>query len=172
MTQIRAIGEGDVAAVRRIYAHHVLHGTGTFEIDAPDDDEMARRVSAVTATGLPFLVAVEGGDVLGFAYAGPYRPRPAYRFTAEDSVYLHPEATGRGLGSRLLQAVLDQCEERGVRQVVAVIGDSDNVASVRTHEKCGFTHVGTFRSVGWKFDRWLDTVLMQRALGPLKVSIS
>jgi len=156
----------DVAAVSDIYAHHVLHGTGTFELAPPDEAEMAARIEAVTTAGLPFLVAVDGDDVLGFAYAGPYRPRPAYRFTVEDSIYLRPEAAGRGLGGRLLQAVLGRCEEQGVRQVLAVIGDSANLASVRTHEKCGFGHVGTFRAVGWKFDRWLDTVLMQRSLGP------
>jgi phosphinothricin acetyltransferase len=108
---------------------------------------------------------VSGGEVVGFAYAGPYRPRPAYRFTVEDSIYLRPDATGRGLGVRLLRAVLDMCEALGIRQVIAVIGDSDNIASIRTHESCGFATVGIFRAVGWKFDRWLDTVLMQRELG-------
>jgi len=155
----------DVGAIRDIYAHHVLHGTGTFELTPPDEPEMAARIDAVASAGLPFLVATEGDGVLGFAYAGPYRPRSAYRFTVEDSIYLHPEATGSGVGGRLLQAVFDRCEALGVRQVIAVIGDSANVASIRTHEKCGFVHVGTFRAVGWKFDRWLDTVLMQRQLG-------
>jgi len=163
--ELRPVLPHDVTAVRDIYAHHVLHGTGTFELTPPDEAEMAARIDAVTAAGLPFLVATDSGGVLGFAYAGPYRPRPAYRFTVEDSIYLRPEATGSGLGGRLLQAVLGRCEEQGVRQVIAVIGDSANVASVRTHEKCGFVHVGTFRAVGWKFDRWLDTVLMQRGLG-------
>jgi len=164
--ELRPVMPHDVGAVRDIYAHHVLHGTGTFELAPPDEPEMAARIEAVTTAGLPFLVATDGVGVLGFAYAGPYRPRPAYRFTVEDSVYVHPEATSSGLGRRLLQEVLHRCEGQGVRQVIAVIGDSANVASVRTHEKCGFTHVGTLRAVGWKFERWLDTVLMQRELGP------
>lgn len=162
---LRAVKPQDVSAVRDIYAHHVLHGTGTFELTAPNEAEMGARMDAITATGLPFLVATEGGDVRGFAYAGPYRPRPAYRFTVEDSIYLHPDATGRGIGAALLREVLDRCEGLGVRQVIAVIGDTGNVASIRTHEKCGFATIGTFRAVGWKFGRWLDTVLMQRELG-------
>ncbi|HZX54548.1 MAG TPA: GNAT family N-acetyltransferase [Ilumatobacteraceae bacterium] len=162
---LRSVTPQDVSAVREIYAHHVLHGTGTFELTAPDEAEMAARIDAVTATGLPFLVATQGVDVLGFAYAGPYRPRPAYRFTVEDSIYLRADATGRGIGAVLLREVLDRCEGLGVRQVIAVIGDTANVASIRTHEKCGFATIGTFRAVGWKFGRWLDTVLMQRELG-------
>lgn len=164
MIELRAVEDSDVRAITRIYAHHVRHGTGTFELDPPDEQEMVRRVTAVTSSGLPYLVALDAGSVVGFAYAGQYRPRPAYRFTVEDSIYLDPSATGRGVGGRLLSAVLDKCEALGIRQVIAVIGDSDNTASVRTHEKCGFAHVGTFRAVGWKFDRWLDTVLMQREL--------
>lgn len=163
---LRPVTASDVAAVHAIYAHHVLHGTGTFELEPPDDAEMARRIDAVTSLGLPFLVAAEGDDVLGFAYAGPYRPRPAYRFTVEDSIYLHADATGRGVGTTLLTAVLDACTGLGIRQVIAVIGDSDNAASIRVHERCGFKRVGVFRAVGWKFDRWLDTVLMQRELHP------
>ena len=162
--ELRAVTSNDIGAIRDIYAHHVLHGTGTFELTPPDESEMAARIDAVTSAGLPFLVAAERGNVVGFAYAGPYRSRPAYRFTLEDSIYLRPEATGGGLGGRLLQALLDRCQALGVRQVIAVIGDSANVASIRTHEKCGFVRVGTFRAVGWKFDRWLDTVLMQREL--------
>jgi L-amino acid N-acyltransferase YncA len=163
--ELRPVAPADVPAVRDIYAHHVLHGTGTFELTPPDETEVAARVNAVASAGLPYLVALADDEVLGFAYAGPYRARPAYRFTVEDSIYLRPDATGRGLGAQLLTAVLDSCEALGVRQVIAVIGDSANVASIRTHEKCGFTTVGTFRAVGWKFDRWLDTVLMQRELG-------
>ena len=165
MTELRAVDGDDIGAVTHIYAHHVLHGTGTFELEPPDEAQMARRVTSVMSLGLPFLVAVEAGGVVGFAYAGQYRPRPAYRFTVEDSIYLDPAAAGRGLGVRLLNAVLDRCEALGIRQVVAVIGDSANTASIRTHERCGFGHVGTFRAVGWKFDRWLDTVLMQKDLG-------
>ena len=162
--ELRPVTAADVAAVAEIYAHHVLHGTGTFELTPPNVAEMAARVDAVTSGGLPYLVAVSGGDVVGFAYAGPYRPRPAYRFTVEDSIYLRPDATGRGIGALLLRDLLTRCEALGVRQVIAVIGDSANVASIRTHESCGFARVGTFRAVGWKFDRWLDTVLMQRQL--------
>ena len=162
--ELRAATPRDVDDVRDIYAHHVLHGTGTFELTPPDKAEMTARMHAVTAAGLPFLVAAERGEVLGFAYAGPYRPRPAYRFTVEDSIYLRPDATGKGIGAALLGDVLTRCEALGVRQVIAVIGDSDNVASIRTHDKCGFATVGVFRAVGWKFDRWLDTVLMQKGL--------
>ena len=138
----------DVTAVRDIYAHHVLHGTGTFEVEPPDEDEMSRRIAAVTSHRLPFLGAVHDEDVLGFAYAGQYRPRPAYRFTVEDSVYLRPDSIGQGLGVALLAAVLSRCEELGLRQVIAVVGDSANLASIRTHERCGFAGVGTFRAVG------------------------
>ena len=165
-TDLRPITDGDLTAVTAIYAHHVLHGTGTFELEPPDDAEMARRIEAVTSLALPFLVAVEQGTVVGFAYAGRYRPRPAYQHTVEDSIYLSPEAGGRGVGTRLLTEVLGRCEDAGVRQVIAVIGDSANEASVRTHARCGFDVVGTFRDVGWKHGRWLDTVLMQRSLGP------
>jgi len=164
--ELRPVAASDVAALCDIYAHHVLHGTGTFELTPPDQEDMAGRVGAVTALGLPYLVAVRDGDVLGFAYAGAYRPRPAYRFTVEDSIYLRPDAVGCGLGGRLLRAVLEECERLGIRQVIAVIGDSDNVASIRTHDRCGFTTIGTFHAVGGKFGRWLDTVLMQRTLGP------
>ena len=166
MTAVRPIRDNDIAEVTQIYAHHVLHGTGTFELEPPDDEEIARRVDGVISAGLPYLVADSDGAVTGFAYAAPYRPRPAYRFTVEDSIYVHPDATGRGLGTGMLREVLDRCLRLGVRQVIAVIGDSANVASIRTHEACGFATVGTFRAVGWKFDRWLDTVLMQRQLGP------
>jgi phosphinothricin acetyltransferase len=163
--ELRTVERRDVRAVREIYAHHVLHGTGTFELTPPDDAEMAARIDAVTAVGLPFLIATREAEVVGFAYGGHYRPRPAYRFTVEDSIYLHPEAVGQGIGVRLLRELLDGCERLGVRQVVAVIGDSANLPSIRAHEQCGFATVGVFRAVGWKFGRWLDTVLMQRELG-------
>jgi phosphinothricin acetyltransferase len=163
---IRPIEARDVEAVAGIYAHNVLHGTGTFELDPPSTDEMTDRIDTILAAGLPYLVADLDGVVAGFAYAGSYRTRPAYANTIEDSIYLSPEAFGRRIGTGLLTAVLTASESWGARQVVAVIGDSDNRASIRLHEKCGFTQVGTLRSVGWKFDRWLDTVIMQRALGP------
>jgi phosphinothricin acetyltransferase len=163
--EIRPITAGDLDAVTAIYAHDVTHGTGTFELVPPSVAEMGERVATVTAAGLPYLVVATAGDVLGFAYAGAYRPRPAYRFSVEDSIYLRPDATGRGIGTRLLTEVVEACVARGLRQMIAVIGDSDNLGSVRTHTKCGFEPVGTFRAVGWKHGRWLDTVLMQRSLG-------
>ena len=163
--RIRPVTAADLDAVTAVYAHDVLHGTGTFEIVPPTVAEMSDRVAAVTAAGLPYLVAMLGDDLVGFAYAGSYRPRPAYRFTVEDSIYLRPDATGRGIGTRLLREVVQVCESLGLRQMIAVIGDSDNVGSVRTHAKCGFSPVGAFRAVGWKHGRWLDTVLMQRSLG-------
>jgi phosphinothricin acetyltransferase len=164
--RIRDVTATDVAAVTDIYAHHVRHGTGTFELVPPAITEMASRITAVIEAQLPFLVAeYDDGAIVGFAYAGPYRPRPAYQRTVEDSIYLSPDAFGRGVGTQLLNALLHRCEAWGARQVIAVIGDSANVASVRLHEKCGFAVVGTFRAVGWKHNRWLDTVLMQRSLG-------
>ena len=162
---IRAVRPEDLEAVTAVYAHDVVHGTGTFEIVPPTVAEMAARVTTVTSAGLPYLVAVEGGAVVGFAYAGAYRPRPAYRFTVEDSIYLRPDAAGRGIGTQLLTQVVGECETLGLRQMIAVIGDSENLGSIRTHAKCGFAPVGTFRAVGWKHGRWLDTVLMQRSLG-------
>ena len=163
--RIRPVTGADLEAVTAIYAHDVVHGTGTFEIDPPSVAEMGDRVAAVTAAGLPYLVALLDVDVVGFAYAGTYRPRPAYRFTVEDSIYLRPDATGRGIGTQLLREVVHACESLQLRQMIAVIGDSDNVGSIRTHAKCGFEPVGTLRAVGWKHGRWLDTVLMQRSLG-------
>ena len=162
---IRPVGPDDVDAVSAVYAHDVLHGTGTFEIVPPTVAEMGDRIATVTAAGLPYLVAAWGSEVVGFAYAGAYRPRPAYRFTVEDSIYLRPDAVGRGIGTRLLAQVVGECEALGLRQMIAVIGDSENVGSIRLHAKCGFEPVGTFRGVGWKHGRWLDTVLMQRRLG-------
>jgi L-amino acid N-acyltransferase YncA len=157
--------EGDVAAVQDIYAVHVHHGTGSFEERAPDCEEMAQRRQTILARRLPYIVA--GGDerILGFAYAAPFRPRPAYRFTIEDSIYIHPDAVGQGLGRLLLGELIVRCEALGYRQMVAVIGDSRNLRSIRLHEALGFGRAGTFTSVGFKFGRWLDAVFMQRALG-------
>lgn len=157
--------EDDTAQIAAIYAHHVLHGTATFEIDPPDANEMHRRRVEVEQAGLPFLVAAQGDRILGYAYAGPYRPRPAYRYTVEDSIYIDPAEIGRGLGKQLMPELIAACEKAGARQLIAVIGDSENTASVRLHERFGFRHAGVFRAVGFKFDRWLDTVLMQRKLG-------
>lgn len=163
---VRPSTPDDLAAIQAIYAHAVLHGTGTFEIDAPPLQEMARRRDEVLARGLPWLVAEADGAVLGYAYAAPFRPRPAYRFTLEDSIYLAPQAQGRGIGRLLLAELLARCQASGARQMLAVIGDSGNQASVALHRALGFHPAGTLQSVGWKFGRWLDVVLMQRALGP------
>jgi len=153
-----------MARVQAIYAVHVLHGTASFEEAPPDPDEMRRRREAVLAAGLPYLVAQRDGAIVGFAYAGLYRPRSAYRHTCEDSVYLDPAAIGRGTGRALLSAVMERAAAAGYREMIAVIGDSDNAASIGLHRALGFGHVGTFRNVGLKFGRWLDSVLMQRSL--------
>jgi L-amino acid N-acyltransferase YncA len=162
---IRTSTAADVVSISHIYAHHVMRGTATFEITPPIPEEMARRRDAVLDEGLPYLVAECGGDVAGYAYAGLYRPRPAYRYTVEDSIYLHPDYLRRGIGRRLLAELIRQCELGSWRQMIAVIGDSGNTPSIRLHENAGFFHAGRFQSVGWKFGRWLDTVLMQRPLG-------
>jgi phosphinothricin acetyltransferase len=161
---IRASTDTDIAAITEIYGHHVLDGAGSFEIDPPGSLEMGRRRLEIVNRGLPYLVAEHDGRVVGYAYAGLYRPRPAYRFTLEDSVYVHPGFVHRGIAAALLDQLIVDCREWGARQLVAVIGDSANLASIRLHEKLGFEHVGVLRAVGFKFDRWLDTVLMQRSL--------
>jgi phosphinothricin acetyltransferase len=165
MPLIRPSTDADLAATTAIYTHHVLHGTGTFEIDPPTLDDMTARRADVLSKGLPYLVAEEQGRVLGFAYCNWFKPRPAYRFSAEDSIYLAPEATGRGLGRQLLTALAEAAEAHGVRKLIAVIGDSANAGSIGVHRALGFAHVGTIRSCGWKFERWLDIVLMEKALG-------
>lgn len=165
MTSIRPSLDADVPQVTAIYAHHVLHGTGTFETDPPPPADMAARRADVLAKGLPYLVAEEGGRVLGFAYCQWFKPRPAYRFSAEDSIYLHPDAAGQGLGKALLAELARQAEAAGIRKLIAVIGDSANASSVGVHRALGFTPVGSFKSCGWKFGRWLDIVLMEKALG-------
>jgi phosphinothricin acetyltransferase len=162
---LRASTDADVAAVQAIYAHHVLTGTGTFEEKVPDAAEMARRRQAILAEGQPFLVAGEGDDVLGFAYASRFRPRSAYRYTVEDSIYLDPRAIGRGLGSLLLGQLIDRCERLGYRQMVAVIGDSANERSIALHARLGFRRSGILETAGYKFGRWLNVVFMQRPLG-------
>ena len=162
---IRPSTDADLAAITAIYAHNVLHGTGTFELDPPSQAEMLGRRADVLGKGLPWLVAERGGQVLGYAYANHFRPRPAYRYCLEDSIYLHPEARGQGLGSLLLAELIARCEAAGARQMLAVIGDSQNLGSVGVHRRLGFEHTGLLKSSGWKFGRWLDVVLMQRALG-------
>lgn len=161
---VRPAAPADAEALARIYGHHVLHGFGTFEEVPPDAAEMARRRAAVADRGLPYLLAEDAGQVLGFAYAGPFRLRAAYRYTVEDSVYVAPEAVGRGVGRAVLGAVLEACTALGLRQVVAVIGDSGNAASIGLHTALGFDHSGVSRSVGFKHGRWVDIVLMQKAL--------
>jgi L-amino acid N-acyltransferase YncA len=162
---LRPSTEADLPAITRIYAHAVVHGTGTFELDVPDEAEMARRREAVLGHGLPWLVAERAGQVLGYAYANHFRPRRAYRFCLEDSIYLDEAARGHGIGRVLLAELLAQCEARGARQMLAVIGDSANAGSVGVHRACGFEDAGVFKAAGWKFGRWLDVVLMQKALG-------
>jgi phosphinothricin acetyltransferase len=164
-TLIRPGRDDDVAAIAAIYGWNVEHGTGTFELEAPELAEMARRRDDVVGKGLPWLVAEQGGSVLGYAYANHFRPRPAYRYCLEDSIYLAPQATGRGLGRLLLAELVARCEAVGARQMLAVIGDSANLASIAVHRALGFEPAGTLRSAGWKFDRWIDVVLMQRRLG-------
>jgi phosphinothricin acetyltransferase len=162
---IRPSTTDDLPSITAIYGHAVLHGTGTFELEAPDGAEMARRRDDVLRKGLPWLVAAHAAEVLGFAYANHFRPRLAYRFCLEDSVYVAATAQGRGIGRLLLAELLAQCEARGARQMLAVIGDSANTGSIRVHSACGFADTGVFKAAGWKFGRWLDVVLMQKSLG-------
>ena len=162
---IRPSTPSDLPAITAIYAHAVLHGTGTFELDPPDGPEMARRRDDVLDKGLPWLVAQAGEQVLGYAYANHFRPRRAYRFCLEDSIYLHADARGQGVGRLLLAELVGRCEAAGARQMLAVIGDAANAGSIGVHAALGFEHTGVLKAAGWKFDRWLDVVLMQRALG-------
>ncbi|WP_244914049.1 GNAT family N-acetyltransferase [Methylobacterium frigidaeris] len=163
---LRLCREDDIPAVTAIYFHAVATGRASFELEPPDEAEMGRRRAALVAGGYPYLVAERAGAVVGYAYAGPYRTRPAYRGTVETSVYLRPDQAGRGLGRRLLERLIAEATAAGFRQMVAVIGDSHNVASIALHAALGFRHVGVLTSVGWKHGTWLDTVLMQRPLGP------
>jgi L-amino acid N-acyltransferase YncA len=163
---LRAAGEADIAAIAAIYAHHVRTGTATFEIEAPDATEMLRRWREVVSSGLPYVVAVASSEVIGYAYAAPYRPRPAYRFTVEDSIYVRDDSHGRGIGRALLAELIDGSTRAGARQMIAVIGDAANAASIRLHAALGFRSVGVLASVGYKFARWLDVIVMQRPLGP------
>jgi L-amino acid N-acyltransferase YncA len=165
MLTLRPSTDADIPAITAIYAHHVTHGTGTFETDAPTQADMTQRRADVLAKGLPYLVAENGGQVLGFAYCQWFKPRPAYRFSAEDSIYLNAEAAGQRIGNKLLTELARQAEAAGVRKLIAVIGDSENVRSIGVHRSVGFRHVGTIESCGWKFNRWLDIVLMEKSLG-------
>ena len=165
MPKIRPAIDADIGAITTIYAHHVLHGTGTFETTPPNEEDMAGRRRDVLAKGLPYLVVEDAGGVLGFAYCNWFKPRPAYRFSAEDSIYLAPDAQGLGLGRLLLTELMAQAERAGVRKLIAVIGDSASNGSIELHKACGFTHVGILSACGWKFDRWLDVVMMERSIG-------
>ena len=162
---IRPSTEADIPAIQAIYEHAVLHGTGTFETEAPDAAEMARRRAEVLGRELPWLVAEQEGIVVGYAYGNYFKPRMAYRFCVEDSIYLAPHTQGKGIGRLLLAELIARCEADGIRQMLAVIGDSDNKGSIGVHTSLGFTHTGVLKSAGWKFGRWLDVVMMQRQLG-------
>jgi L-amino acid N-acyltransferase YncA len=165
MLIIRPSTEADLPAITAIYAHHVLTGTGTFEVDPPGLDDMRGRRADVLSKGLPWLVAVESEAVVGFAYCNWFKPRPAYRFSAEDSIYMSPQAAGRGIGRTLLAELMAQAQRLGVRKLIAVIGDSANTGSIAVHKAAGFQPVGVLKSCGWKFDKWLDVVMMDKALG-------
>jgi L-amino acid N-acyltransferase YncA len=165
---IHPAAAADFNAIQRIYAHHVMHGLASFEETPPDAAELTQRWRAIADAGLPYLCATEdvGGALVGYAYAGPYRPRSAYRFTVEDSVYVAPGQAGRGIGRALLSQLIEICTNLGKRQMIAVIGDSGNAASIALHRACGFERTGIFQAIGFKHGRWVDSVLMQRALGP------
>lgn len=165
MIAIRACEESDMGAVTGIYRYHVLNSPATFELEPPGLQEMLARRRTIVDGGFVYLVAEQNSEVAGYAYVSVYRPRPAYRFTVENSVYIRPGWERRGIGRLLMQAVLAECEKRPFRQVIAVIGDSANTASIELHRTLGFRMVGNFRSVGYKFGRWLDSVLMQKDIG-------
>jgi phosphinothricin acetyltransferase len=162
---VRPATAADIAEIAAIYGVHVRQGLASFEESPPDEAEMRRRMAGVRDAGLPYLAATRGGVVVGFAYAGPYRARPAYRHTVEDTVYVDAKLAGQGIGRALLQPLIDACATAGRRQMVAVIGDSANAGSIGLHAALGFRQVGILRSVGFKFGRWVDSVLMQRNLG-------
>jgi phosphinothricin acetyltransferase len=166
MTRVRDSAPEDLPAIERIYAHHVRHGLGSFEEIPPAREELARRRENVLAQGFPYLVAEADSDILGYAYAGQYRPRSAYRFSAENSVYVAPGAERRGVGRLLLETLIARCTAAGLRQMIAVIGDSANAGSIGLHAALGFRLVGTIEAVGFKHGRWVDSVVMQRPLGP------
>ena len=163
---IRESRDDDVAAIAAIYGHHVLHGVASFEEVPPGVEEMARRRGDIVSRGFPYLVAERAGRVVGYCYAGPYRTRIGYRFTVEDSIYIDEREVGRGIGRALLARVIDRVAAQGYRQMIAVIGGSETLASIRLHAALGFTQIGMFPAIGFKFGRWIDSVYMQRGLGP------
>jgi L-amino acid N-acyltransferase YncA len=162
---IRASRDDDIDAIASFYCESVTTGTASWEYDPPSVEEMAKRRHAVIANGFPYLVAEIDGRVVGYAYASSYRARIGYRFVVEDSIYIAPDMQGRGIGKTLLMAVIAECEQLGFRQMIAVIGDSENAGSIALHERCGFQHAGRFNGIGYKFGRWLDSVQMMRPLG-------
>jgi L-amino acid N-acyltransferase YncA len=164
-TLIRPSTEADIPAIQVIYAHHVLHGTGTFETEPPAVADMTARRADVLSKKLPWLVIESGGVIQGYAYANWFKPRAAYRFSVEDSIYMAPDSGGKGLGKLLLTELLAQLERGGIRKAMAVIGDSANAGSIGVHKACGFEHVGVMKSCGWKFGAWRDIVLMEKTLG-------
>lgn len=165
MSLIRPSRDEDLPAITAIYAHHVLHGTGSFETDPPSLEDMTARRADVLSKGLPYLVAEQDGKIAGFAYGNWFKPRPAYRYSVEDSVYLAPDLQRQGLGRALLSELLVRCEAAGIRKVMAIVGDSANAGSVGVHQSLGFTPVGTIESCGWKLGAWRDIVIMQKTLG-------
>jgi len=162
---IRPATQADIPAITRIYDHAVSHGTASFELEAPDEAEMSRRMQTLADGGFPYIAATIDGVLVGYAYAGPYRPRRAYRFSVEDSIYVDPAAQRKGVGRALLSELIEESERKGFRQMIAVIGDSAQTPSIEVHRALGFRMIGAIENVGFKFDRWLDTVLMQRPLG-------
>lgn len=169
--EIRPAGIADLPAITAIYDEAVRFGTATFELTSPDVAEMTRRFESITGGGYPYLVALLDGEIAGYAYASAHRPRPAYRFTVENSIYLAPQTQRRGIGGLLLSHLIHACESQGYRQMVAVIGDSANAGSIALHRKAGFRMIGTHPDVGFKFGRWLDTVSMQLPLGEAALTI-
>ena len=165
MPLIRPSRDEDISAITAIYRHHALHGTGTFEIDPPTETDMAARRADVLSKNLPYLVVEDGAEILGFAYCNWFRPRAAFRFSAEDSIYMAPNAHQKGLGRALLSELCRHAEQVGIRKMIAVIGDSANAGSIGVHRSLGFSHVGIVTACGWKFDRWLDMVFMEKSLG-------
>lgn len=166
LLHIRPATTADIPAITAIYRPAVLTGTASFELDPPDEAEMRKRFETIVAGGYPYYVAERDGRVIGYAYAGAYRPRPGYRFSVEDSVYIDPTAQRSGAGQALLAKLIEDCTQQGFRQMIAVIGDSAQHGSMGLHRRNGFIFCGTIHSVGYKFGRWLDGVIMQRALGP------
>jgi L-amino acid N-acyltransferase YncA len=162
--RIRDATEHDAAALHAIYAHYVLHGFGTFEEAPPGAPSFADKLRTIAAHGLPFLTVESGSEIVGYAYASPFRPRSGYRYSVEDSVYVRDDQRGKGIGLALLNALVPRCEATGTRQMVAVIGDAHNKGSIALHERVGFEHVGIVRGVGYKLGRWVDIVMMQRTL--------